>query len=99
MWNSIIEALIPFLVGFDIYWVSSTNEFHKIDTETYKNLDFAFADHLAIAMSDKSLAAYESETPIKELEKKLKPIQSTDIFPQINRSGPFYGWYLRVQKI
>ncbi len=99
MWQTIIEALIPLLVGCDIYIVSTNGEYQQVNLASYQSTTFSSANHLAISLSDSSLAAYETKEPIEILESKFQDIPNTEVFVQINRTGPFYGYYLRVQKV
>ena len=98
MWVAIIKSLLPLIAGFDIYAASPAQKFVKIDLTKYETFDYTRVDHLAIALSDRAVAPYETEKPVMNLESKVKSVPGIRALKLINRTGPFYGWYLRIEE-
>lgn len=99
MWQEIIRVVLPLLVGFDLYIESPSGEFKKINPTHYKSVDYSGVEYIALASSNLKLAPYETEEPVKELEAKLRGVNTISVIKLINRTGPFYGWYLRLERL
>jgi len=97
MWNNIAELISPKLKGFTLWQVNTQREYTRVDLENVNAIDEASL-YLAISCAkERELPPFETEDPIQELLGVLSDKVDVDMFGQINRSGPFYGHYIRIE--
>ncbi|WP_444927098.1 hypothetical protein ACJJI4_03665 [Microbulbifer sp. TRSA002] len=98
MWDETVVKILPYLKGFTLWEVNERREYEKIDPTDIKSISENVC-YLAISCAkERELLPYNTGGPIEELLDSLSGVVGNDIFRQINRGGPFFGEYLRIEK-
>jgi hypothetical protein len=96
MWNNIVELILPQLKGFTLWQVNPRLEYAIIEFENFCVIDEETI-YLAVSCAkERELPPFKTEGPIMELLEVLSDKLDVDVFRQMNRSGPFYGNYIRI---
>ena len=93
----ILQAILPFVAsGFDVYSAShGSRDYVKVD------LSEPVVCHAArlLVASKSDIKPFETEQPIDALRSELGAVPDIEILKLVNRTGPFYGYYLEIRPL
>ena len=97
MWQECISNIWPHLSGYTLHYFNQDREYVHIPEEGFK-IPYGQAQYLVVSCSkEMELPPFKTEEPIKALTNKLDGVIDNELFGQINRTGPFFGWYLVIK--
>jgi hypothetical protein len=95
-WKAIIAKIMPHTAGYNIYIKTRNKEFLHFPAEA------AIAQNRnvvgVVVANPPSILPYETEESIVKLKETLQSVLETTPICLINRSDPFAGYYVYIEK-
>ena len=95
-WELILQTLLPLAgAGFDVYTVApGSAEYKKLVGSPAEACQAA-----KVVLAPQGLKPFETEKPIDDLKRRVESVPGIEVLKFVNRSGPFYGYYLEVRQM
>ena len=92
----ILATILP-VVGPD-FAIYKTPFFRPGLERVVSPMPFVCDSYSLVVASNKDVAPFATEAPIKELESRLRLLPGVDTITLVSRKGPFTGYYIRVTR-
>ena len=94
-WELILETLLPLAgPGFDVYAVAPRGTRYKLVSSPTEACRAA-----KIVLTPQGLKPFETEKPINDLMDRIQSVPDIEVLKFMNRTGPFYGYYLEIVQV